>query len=356
MLTRNECNAMRGLAILGIALHNYAHWLRHVVQENEYTYTQHNVDWLLEAVGRPSDLLPVHLLSFFGHYGVPVFLFLSAYGLVMKYERSEKAPREEGVMSFMWSHFRKLFMMMVVGYVAFVLVDYMTPRPHHYEAWNVVGQLCMVSNLYGDPDSVIWPGPYWYFGLMLQMYLIYRLVLSRSRGSLCGVLPEGWATPVALGLGTVATLWQLTMDPEGDALNWYRYNSMGALLPFAVGLACGRFEGFKGVKWFKHPALVAVVMAVLVMGGSLSMATWIWVPVAVIGLTVSLVKALPKRWLAPIEWVGVISAAIFVSHPIARKVIIPISHNGDIYAGLLLYSVAVVVLGVVFHRLQGCFK
>ena len=35
---------------------------------------------------QPDWNLPVHLLSFFGHYGVPVFLFLSAYGLVMKYE------------------------------------------------------------------------------------------------------------------------------------------------------------------------------------------------------------------------------------------------------------------------------
>ena len=36
LLTRAECNAMRGLAIMGIFLHNYCHWLGPVVKENEY--------------------------------------------------------------------------------------------------------------------------------------------------------------------------------------------------------------------------------------------------------------------------------------------------------------------------------
>ena len=85
ILTREACNALRGLAIIGIFLHNYCHWLGPIVKENEYQYIQHNVDWLAQVIVNPDFNLPIHLLSFFGHYGVPVFLFLSAYGLVMKY-------------------------------------------------------------------------------------------------------------------------------------------------------------------------------------------------------------------------------------------------------------------------------
>ena len=86
ILSRSACNALRGLAIIGIFLHNYCHWLGPIVKENEYQFFQHNADWLLQVMANPDINLPVHLLSFFGHYGVPVFLFLSAYGLVMKYE------------------------------------------------------------------------------------------------------------------------------------------------------------------------------------------------------------------------------------------------------------------------------
>ena len=86
LLTRAECNVLRGVAIIGIFLHNFCHWLSPIVKENEYTFVRHNVDVLNQVLSHPDIYLPVHLLSFFGHYGVPVFLFLSAYGLVKKYE------------------------------------------------------------------------------------------------------------------------------------------------------------------------------------------------------------------------------------------------------------------------------
>ena len=73
ILTREACNALRGLAIIGIFMHNYCHWLGPIVKENEYQYFQHNVDWLNQVMASMDLNLPVHLLSFFGHYGVPVF-------------------------------------------------------------------------------------------------------------------------------------------------------------------------------------------------------------------------------------------------------------------------------------------
>ncbi len=87
MLNRTECNILRGIAIVGIVLHNYCHWLRPIVKENEYQFNQHNVDWFNNVMAHGfNERTFFHLLSFFGHYGVPIFLFLSAYGLVMKYE------------------------------------------------------------------------------------------------------------------------------------------------------------------------------------------------------------------------------------------------------------------------------
>ena len=88
LLTRDECSAMRGIAILAIMLHNYCHFIGRIVQENEYQFFASNNDKLWQVLSNPDALLPVHLLSYFGHYGVPVFLFLSGYGLVMKYEKS----------------------------------------------------------------------------------------------------------------------------------------------------------------------------------------------------------------------------------------------------------------------------
>ena len=38
LLTRTECTAMKGIAIIGIMLHNYCHWLKDIVRENEFTW------------------------------------------------------------------------------------------------------------------------------------------------------------------------------------------------------------------------------------------------------------------------------------------------------------------------------
>ena len=181
---------LRGLAIIGIFLHNYCHWLGPIVKENEYQYFQHNVDWLNQVMVSMDLNLPVHLLSFFGHYGVPVFLFLSAYGLVMKYEAKPHLSTEQQTrmysisgkkltgsinwrepLHFIRYHYLKLFKMMIVGFVAFTMLDLITPGSHHYAALDIVAMLGMFNNVLPNPDNIIWPGPYWFFGLMLQLYI-----------------------------------------------------------------------------------------------------------------------------------------------------------------------------------------
>ena len=167
LLTRAECNVLRGVAIIGIFLHNFCHWLSPIVKENEYTFVRHNVDVLNQVLSHPDIYLPVHLLSFFGHYGVPVFLFLSAYGLVKKYEAPAipgDGSRVPGRWQFVRYHYLKLLKMMIVGFVAFVLVDAVTSGSWHYTVTQVLAQLVMVNNLLPDPDHQIWPGPYWFFG------------------------------------------------------------------------------------------------------------------------------------------------------------------------------------------------
>lgn len=370
LLSRAECNALRGLAIIGIVLHNYCHWLRHIVRENEYQYFQRNVDGLVHAVGQPDALLPIHLLSFFGHYGVPVFLFLSAYGLVMKYERkqsggslsryevrgtgsedshaagdeSEKSiPRTSHLVprtskyAFLRVHFLKLFKMMFVGYVAFTIVDAITPGSFHNHWALILAQLGMVNNLLPNPDDVIWPGPYWFFGLMLQLYAIYRLLLYRRH----------WG--VTVGLMVVCTAAQMICGAESSELNYLRYNFVGGMLPFGLGLLYARYG-----KPLKSNLLLVCLLVSLCLTCVLSMSyySWFFVPLFILTGSVAFIKVLPASAYGWMEWVGSLSAALFVCHPITRKVFIPVSHRGDVYTGLLLYILASIALAWLFRELM----
>lgn len=346
MLTRQQCNALRGIAILGIVLHNYAHWLGPMVKENEFTFNQHNVDRLLVELTNPSWNIFAHLLSFFGHYGVPLFLCLSAYGLVMKYEASTAPSQRKLKEGFVFSHFRKLFRMMVIGYVLYVMVDYMTPHPWHYQFWNVVGQLGMFSNLYDDPDHQIWPGPYWYFGLMVQMYIVYRYIFYKGKGSLCGWLSGPATYYFTCAMMLLSIFVQFAFEPMSHQLEWYRYNLFGSLAPFIVGLLYARKRVNHNYRHASY-ACSAMLAGCVVVAGSLTYYAWCYVPIFVCLCGINLVKALPDRLLKMFEWVGTISAAMFVIQPLTRKVIIPISHRGDIYAGLLLFLVATIVLAMI---------
>ena len=338
VLSLAQCSALRGIAIIGIFLHNYCHWLGLAVKENEYTFTSANCRRLLEVMARPDINLPVHLLSFFGHYGVPVFLFLSAYGLVMKYEaRQAQGAPAPAALPFVRYHYLKLFKMMIVGFVAFTMVDAVTPGRWHYTPLTIVAQLGMFNNIMPDPDHVIWPGPFWFFGLMMQLYIVYRLLLYR----------RGWK-PLAV---LVAACWlmQAFCDPEGETLNRVRYNCMGGVLPFALGLLFARHG-----RELKHGAWVAtaVLSALAVFFFSFSYQLWFWAPAFVCMFAVAAVKIMPSSLCRGMAWVGGISAALFVMHPVTRKIFIPISRGGDVYTGLLLYVIASVALAWLCRELM----
>jgi len=369
-LSRQACNALRGLAIIGIFLHNYCHWLGPIVKENEYQYFQHNVDWLTQVMLNPDLNLPIHLLSFFGHYGVPVFLFLSAYGLVMKYEAKPhldanqgaqmyniSGKKQVGLLHFNWReplrfvryHYLKLFKMMIVGFVAFTMIDYLTPGPRGYSVLATVSMLGMFNNILPNPDDIIWPGPYWFFGLMLQLYIVYRLLLYRRHW--------GWT----VGLMAICIVIQLALgfdNPEGEAMNRYRYNFMGGMLPFGLGLLYARY-GEKILMTFHSPItnLFGCIFCLsLIYSLSGSMIGWTFVPFFICLLSVLVAELLQDvNWLSGVykilTWMGSISAALFVCHPITRKIFIPISRHGDIYAGLLLYIVSSICLAWLFSQL-----
>lgn len=232
LLSIAESKALRGIAILGIILHNYCHFLGFAVKENEYTFDAEKPMMMLDRLCSLNHYLFVHILSFFGHYGVPVFLFISGFGLVMKYEYKNK-DKETRILPFVWYNYAKLLRLMFLGYIAFAVVCYLDPHGYHgYTVGRVVAQLFMYINILPDPDHIIKPGPYWYFGLTMQLYIVYRLLLYRRKS--------------AYTIALIAVCWilQTVFSPEmygsWDSLNRIRYNFIGGMLPFGMGMLYAR--------------------------------------------------------------------------------------------------------------------
>ena len=341
ILTRRECTAMRGIAILAIMLHNYCHFIGKIVQENEYQYLSFNNDRLWQVLTHPDALLPVHLLSYFGHYGVSVFLFLSGFGLVKKYEENPHSACPP--VRFIRYSYLKLLRMLIVGFVLFVCVDMVTPGRFSFHWDNVIAQLLMYINVLPEPDKIIWPGIYWFFGLMMELYIVYRFLLYRR---------SSWWV---VALIAVCWLLQVLCDPSGEILNRLRYNFIGGMLPFGLGLIIARipslgtnysqpgnklFPRWEYLAWL----LLAILSCVLVFVMCFNFQTWFWIPVFIIIGCVAIVKVMPEVVLKVFVWFGGISAAMFVAHPIARKLFITVAWKQDIYDGLILYVIVAIAL------------
>ena len=351
LLTRKECTAMRGIAILAIVLHNYCHFIGKIVQENEYQFFASNNDRLWQVISNPDSLLPVHLLSYFGHYGVPVFLFLSGFGLVKKYESDASQPM--GSIPFLRYSYLKLLRLLIVGFSIFICVDMVTPGrfPFHWD--NVLAQLLMYINVLPEPEKTIWPGIYWFFGLMMELYIVYRLLLYRR---------SSWWV---VALIAVCWLLQVVCEPDGETLNRLRYNFIGGMLPFGLGLIVARIPilgknnsqpgNVTGGRFFCYigdtrcnkrtvPLLCAILSCVLVFAMCFNFQTWFWIPVFIIIGCVAMVKVMPEWLMKVFIWFGGLSAAMFVAHPIARKLFITVAWKQDIYDGLMLYIIATIAL------------
>ena len=337
LLTRNECTAMRGIAILAIVLHNYCHFISKIVQENEYQFFVSHNEQLWQVISHPDELLPVHLLSFFGHYGVPVFLFLSGYGLVRKYETSDDSCPP---VRFVRYNYLKLLRMLFVGFSLFICVDMVTPGRFQFHWDNVIAQLLMYINVLPEPEKTIWPGIYWFFGLMMELYIVYRFLLYRR---------SSWWV---VALIVVCWLLQVFCDPDGEALNRLRYNCIGGMLPFGLGIILARIP-ILGIKYsltgnkkfprWEYFACFLFVSALTVLM-CFSFHSWLFIPVFIILGSIALVRSMPEWLMKVFVWFGGISAAMFVAHPIARKLFIIVAWKQDIYDGLMLYFIVAIAL------------
>ena len=228
-----------------------------------------------------------------------------------------------------YKDWRKLFDMMIVGFAIFIMVDAITPGAHRYAVPDIIGQLLMLNNLMPSPDKVIWPGPYWFFGLMLQVYAVYILLLRRG----------GWLSAVAV----VVVCWglQVVCDPQGETLNRLRYNFIGSMLPFCAGLLYARYcVQIPRPIW----TLITFLSYLSVILCGMNFHLWLWAPLYVCLAAVGTVKLMPVWLCIKLSHLGKLSAALFVIHPVARKIFIGISRRGDVYAGLLLYIIACVAL------------
>lgn len=364
LLTREQCTVLKGLAILMIMLHNLCHWLPGAIVENEYSLGTLGTKDFFRYFMHPDANWPLQLFSFLGHYGVPVFVFLSAYGLVKKYEN----PRREavGAAAFIASHFWKIFLMCLTGLVLLIFIraagapfnfhgvfDWETNNIRYVIAgqW-ALEQLSLTINFllpFNQGRYVV--GPYWYFGFVMQLYILYRIFLyTRDHDSRLAQ----WG-PVAFIIFAVAMMYVGQFAISRRCLMYLRYNFFAGAIPFAMGLLAARYE--HRLPSFSTATLLAtvVVTAIAVPLSNLSFHTWIWSAALVVIGAIALAKILPAILSRPLLLVGIISMPLFIAHPIMRMLFRDIAHTPVPYQLVTAYFLISIAAATILHFLKKLF-
>lgn len=340
-LTRQQSDILKGMAILGIVLHNFCHQLPNVVRENEFLYFPELPHELWTRIRTLHPYLPLDLCSFFGHYGVAVFIFISGYGLVKKYEQTKPDTR---IRPFLRYNLGKLWKLMIVPWIVYLAMDTFGYADRlRINLTDIVAQLTLTINLFPQSLDHILPGPYWYFGLTAELYIVYRLLFFRFRS-------RGVSAVIVLASLLLQSVW-LAQPHHADAAKWleyFRYNATGWLLPFYMGIDAARHP------WTlpkEKPAtalwLCATVLTMFV--GSFNAYIWLVLPALAALSAILLLWLLTTKTRYILQWTGSFSSALFIAHPLLRPYWIHRAGNGHPYLYLLLYLGSAVILAFGFR-------
>lgn len=327
-MNKKECSALRGIAIMFIMLHNYCHWFPFAVPENEFSFDVGKYIQFWNAINW--DTFLIQFFSFWGHLGVSVFVLLSGYGLVLKYDNTNINWK-----SFVVKHYKKLCIPMILGFITYYVILFIINYPTNQDLSTIIpikrfiAQLTLIINFLPNPHRLIEPGPYWYFGLTMQLYLIFLLLIYKRSIS--------YITIIAI-CGFIISMF---LENNPKLLISTKYNFIGWLFPFIYGIVMGRRTYNPSIR-LTYTIVVATILLIPLFGYSYF--TWLLIPLLVAILATHIITIIPIYITNIFDIIGKKSLYIFVLHPITRELTIQYGIVGNPYIGLTLYIILTLVL------------
>lgn len=335
-ISKETNNILRGVAILAIVMHNFCGWAG--VSENEFRFAASNITDLWTSISSGVLNAIWDIIAFFGHYGVEIFVFLSGYGLAKKHAGS--IPRFG---AYMRHNISKLWLLMIPGLLCYAVLTLIFSHDFGYTAHQSFFTITLLSHFTGSLFNNIAYGPYWYFGLTLQLYIFYYALVHRCKSSMLLF----WSVVVlAAQLAVIATL-----GADSQLLGELRANIFIAVPTFCLGIWVAQNPIDLNPRSWHLYGLVLFVLAISLsvyphpVAWLLSSPVW---PLALIWVCTLLPR--PLRWLM-IE-VGILSPWIFVAHPIARQLVFRYMPPSDEYLrwlDLAVYIAAAIALAVIMR-------
>jgi len=305
-LSPQDTTFYKGLAILMIILHNFLHWLPPKIGENEQNFHPQRFQSFLHTFDNPEWIIQ-GFFSFFGHYGVQVFLFLSAYGLTKKYLNGTHP-----YFAYLRHRILKIYPAFLFSMVVWILYLGMIHGGVPYmikilsSSWeSLLYKLSFVANFIPHELYKI-NGPWWFVSLIVQFYVLFPLMfrLFQRYGAIALILLS------LMGLILTATLQPYVQFPLA-----------GTILTHLPELSLGIFFAAKGE--VRLPYWLLGATALLFWLGNLYPLFWYGSFVTITLLTMVLFQLIQRTstpWIRDkVLFVGGISMYIFYINGFMRQ-------------------------------------
>ena len=306
-LTKRDTSALKGFAILCIVFHNFFHWMTPSPGENEFVFYSGCVHNFFRLLGeQPSEFINI-IFSYLGHYGVQIFILLSGYGLAVSMLRHEKDWT-----TFLVDRLKKLYPLLLTAIIVFILFVIVSEhRIFQPNEWTEVWRKLLFIHTLIPNSGLSLNGPWWFFGLIFQLYLLFPLLFRFIR-------KHDWKAfaMVCIICYTSVFLFKNVFDLyHGEII---MMNAPGHLPEFCLGILLAQHQNEK-----IHPAWLILAVAVFCLGNFYA----VFYPFTFLAVSIIVLfayqgaKKLPhkKGWTAnAMIYFGDISMVLFAIHGFFR--------------------------------------
>jgi len=348
-ITKDESNILKGLAILLIVTHNFMH-LFPETKELEFQFITSKFFNLLGLFkASPENSLQL-LLSFFGHFGVQIFIFLSAYGLTKKYKNQDiyllKFIKERALKIYPTFILAIVFWLLIAGWLNHGVLG-----PLKLLYWNIEGlllKLFLLSNFI--PGKSLLPiGPWWFIPFIFQFYLIFPFLL-KGYGR--------WGNQFLLFLSLCTFLNLILLNGHIADLNLY-FTVLGHFPEFALGVYLANKDKSE-IKFSKSILIPIIIVFIL---GNIYQAFWYFSHLSMLSILLIFFSLASKKIINNIKlknffiFYGSISMQLFLVNGFLRHTIINWAQTYDHwFITILLCLLSLSVSTLVALLLVNCEK
>lgn len=339
-LSKNDTNIIKGVGMLMIMFHNFLHLIEKGTGENEFSFSADNFKRFIHfTIGNPLDIVRFGS-SYFGHYGVQLFIFISSYGLYLS-----SGKENISWLPFMKKKIRKLYPSLVLGIALAILIyicQYKTLPVGVIKS--ILLKLTLVFGFIPN-EALSISGPWWFFSLVVQLYAVFPFLLWLLRKS-------GPNSLLIVGLLFIGLSMALDLFVYVPGTSVY-FTFIGQLPVFSLGLY------FAAQREIKISVTVLLLSVIIFSLGNVNQYAWY---LSFIAVTLIILKGL--IWAIPtirkfpnlnsfLQFTGNISLFLFIVNGLLRHPLITIAEkyqNPFITLGLAFVFLAIVYFTALILR------